>query len=190
MIELPPNLTLEQMQRGWVIAVDPGMIHPAIAIFHHTFLRRACRVKVPNALKKLPVGERCRQVVDLIGAVCIEVMLTERASAIIVERPQIYQASRAKGDPNDLIPLAMIIGGVAQGFGAPVVSPLPHEWAGAIKKSTTGDPWKSGRGDLVKMLLHATDELPHCESSHDAIDCTMMGLKVLGRVRPYYPGAS
>lgn len=186
MIEFPPGLALEQMQRGWVVVVDPGLIHPAVALFHHTFLRCARRVKVPGALSKLPIGERCRQVVDRIGAACLELMLTERAAAVVVERPQVYRASRSKGDPNDLIPLAMVIGGVAQGFGAPVIAPTPQDWAGATKKSETGDPWRSGRGELVQQALSG-EERKLCESTHDAIDACMMGLVTLRRIGRYYP---
>ena len=185
MIELPPGLTVEALHRGWFANLDPGMIHPAIALFHHGFLRCARRVKVPGWMSKLPLGERCRQIVNLIGAACAEIMVTELPVALVTERPQVYAGAKSKTDPNDLIPLAMINGGVAQGFGCPVISPTPREWAGATQKATTGDPFESPRGDIVRSLLSA-EELALCESSHDAIDACMMGLKVLGRIRRHY----
>lgn len=186
MKDFPPGITVELLLRGWLVNVDPGLIHPAIALFHHGQLCVARRVKVPKAVASLPMGERVRQVVDLIGAACSEVLGTESPVALVTERPQVYAGAKSKGDPNDLIPLAMIIGGVSTGFRVPTISIVPRDWAGATRKETTGDPWLSPRGQLVESIL-STDERARCESSHDAIDSVGMGLKVLNRVRRYYP---
>lgn len=60
---------------------------------------------------------------------------------VVIERPQIYRASRSKGDPNNMVKLAWIAGEIAQrarAAGSTVgdVDSMPHprDWKGTIEK--------------------------------------------------------
>ncbi len=60
--------------------------------------------------------------------------------AAVIERPQVYQASKSKGNPNDLITLAIRVGRYQQRLlGAGVLCPdanlvLPTTWKGQVPK--------------------------------------------------------
>ena len=49
-----------------LLAVDPGLIHPAAALFRDGVLLGASRVRVPRDLAKLEVADRCATIGDLI----------------------------------------------------------------------------------------------------------------------------
>ena len=53
---------------------------------------------------------------------------------LAIELPQIYVRSRSKGDPNDLIQLALVVGAFVQRFTGTVVMYKPHEWKGTVPK--------------------------------------------------------
>ena len=53
----------------------------------------------------------------------------------LIERPQVYRAAQSKGDPNDLITLAIQVGELTRELkngGAKVEHVLPREWKGTI----------------------------------------------------------
>jgi len=109
----------------------------------------------------------------------------------IFERPQIYRASRSKGDPNDLPGLAGIgvgVGCLLAGRLERVLSPTPKQWIGGLPKDTEGDPWDSARGIKVASRLSPEERLL-VPASHDAIDAVGLGLFALGRFerRRVYP---
>jgi len=56
---------------------------------------------------------------------------------VVIELPQIYRAGSSEGDPNDLVKVAYLAGGYglrAKQLGARVVTALPAEWKGQVKK--------------------------------------------------------
>lgn len=60
---------------------------------------------------------------------------------VIIECPQVYSARLSKGDPNDLIKLAVRVGRYAEYFEhvhkAKLVLVLPAEWKGQLPKEVT-----------------------------------------------------
>lgn len=59
----------------------------------------------------------------------------EGATRVIVERPQVYKGRASKGDPNDLITLAIQVGQYKERFlstGRPVEEVIPHTWKGSL----------------------------------------------------------
>lgn len=173
------------------LALDPGIRYPACAIFVDGKLVSASRVKLPGKLAKLPMGARVREVSLLIEAwVSGQGYDRETIEHVVFECPQVYRAGRSKGDPNDLIPLALVGGYVAGIYvHATVTNPLPREWIGQLPKSTKGDPWASARGELVARRLDATERAA-VVPSHDAIDAVGIGLFHLDRlIRRVLPGA-
>jgi hypothetical protein len=181
-----------------LVAFDPGLIHPAAAIFRDGALVAASRVPVPRRLAKdvSDYGERSRQVAALVAEWVVQRLVRDYTHQpappreLVFERPQIYRAGRSKGDPNDLIPLAIIAGAVSGILGCRVCAPTPREWTGGIEKDEEGDPWASPRGQRVRRRL-SDAEFATITPSHDAIDAVGLGLWRLGRferIRAYARG--
>ena len=173
------------------IALDPGLRNPGIAVFIDGALYRAGRVKIPAATHKIEdIAERSREVAMLIYN-DLEEGAEQDAEQVVLEWPQIYKATRSKGDPNDLPPLVGVAMYFAGRLAAPVKSYLPRTWSGGLPKATTGDATVSPRGRMIWGLLSAA-ERDALDVSHDAIDATGIGLYHLGRLvrRRVYPGAT
>lgn len=54
---------------------------------------------------------------------------------VVIERPQVYRGRSSKGDPNDLITLAIQVGRYTERFatqGSNVEHILPHAWKGTV----------------------------------------------------------
>lgn len=166
-----------------LLALDPGIRYPACAIFVDGKLVTASRVKLPGKLAKLPMGERVREVSLLIEAwVSGQGFNREQIDDVVLECPQVYRVGKSKGDPNDLIPLALVGGYVAGIYvHASVTSPLPREWLGGnTPKASKGDPWESPRGARAARAL-SDIERSRIVPSHDALDAACIGLWRLGR---------
>ena len=111
-----------------VVALDPGLNATGWSIWNHGVLsgcgliRTSARSVVERAeqvvhklLRELPYGE----MVDL-----------------VYEKPQIYQQRKQKGDPNDLVDIAILIGVVVKGVPHHrVVGVEPRTWKGTIRKT-------------------------------------------------------
>ena len=180
-----------------LLAVDPGLNAPACALFRSGTLVIAEPVKIPRALSKLDLIDRCRQVAQLIMQWYVAKVAQQWATGtqsplhLVVERPQIYRGSKSKGDPNDLPPMVGIDAALAAYLDCPVTSYLPREWVGGTSKAETGDPWKSPRGHRVWGRLTEAERAV-VVPTHDVIDAVGIGLCYLKRFDPVrvYPGAT
>jgi hypothetical protein len=98
------------------------------------------------------------------------------------EQPQIYRNSRAKGDPNDLIPVAMNLGRWVERASLAGVRTiklhLPNEWKGTIPKDV------HHRRILPKLHVEERAVLPQlaAKPAGDMMDAVALGLFHLGRV--------
>lgn len=163
-----------------LLALDPGLRNPAVALFRDNVLVHASRVKIPTATHKLPLGERIAAVAKLVrDHVERHLPTIALCDAMVSEWPRTYR--RMKGDPADLFPLAglgMYVAGMA---GLPVDAPTAPEWIGNIPKSTTGDPLQSARGQRIWSRLSEAERA--CVTlSHDSLDAVGLGLWKLGRL--------
>lgn len=163
-----------------LLALDPGILYPAYALFGGGELVSASRVSLPGKLKKLNMAERVRHIGNLLYDAVSEYV--DEIDVLVYEVPQIYRREKSKGDPNDLIPLALVSGYLSGRYPeTEVVGRKPREWCGQLPKATRGDPWASARGELVASRLDAAERL--CVvSSHDAIDAVGIGLHHLDRL--------
>jgi hypothetical protein len=176
--------------QGYFATVDPGTEYPAAAAFYNGRLIAASRIKVPKTVRDIHndnqlEGERARQISKLIAAWILEQTRGVPPNAVVFENPQIYTRERSKGNPNKLIPLAMIGAGVASRLDVQTYSPWPHDWIGGIPKSETGDAWESPRGQLIHGRLSVL-ERSVIVVSHDALDAVGIGLWILGRLDKVY----
>lgn len=72
---------------------------------------------------------------DVIVALCHAVHM-HRPTEVLIELPQVYSRQR-KGDPNDLIDVAVIVGRILERFHAnrvPTTLVRPHGWKGSTPK--------------------------------------------------------
>lgn len=99
---------------------------------------------------------------------------------VAIERPQIYPQRQQKGDPNDLIDVAILAGiciGAAQDCSIDLVK--PHAWKGSRPKTVDVNYTKSLLSPVEKRILEKCD----CIKSelHNVIDAIGIGLWKLGR---------
>jgi hypothetical protein len=94
----------------------------------------------------------------------------------VVERPQIYQQSRSKGDPEDLARILILCGMLAQRTYATQLV-LPRTWKGTIKKTAKiGDYVVHRRNKAVLgAYLPPAAEVPR-SLAHNVADAVGLGL--------------
>lgn len=104
-----------------------------------------------------------------------------RGGQLVIEIPQVYRASKSKGDPNDLIKVAVQAGQWierARLYGASVYRQLPQEWKGQVPKET--------HHKRILAVLNPTElaRLPKLPKSdaHNMLDAIGLGLFHLGRI--------
>lgn len=75
-------------------------------------------------------------------------------TGVIIERPQVYQARLSKGDPNDLITLAIQVGRYTEAFDAFTVEHvLPHDWKGTVDPDVLCHRVVASLDDAERALL-------------------------------------
>jgi hypothetical protein len=109
-----------------LIAVDPGLHHCGVSVWKDGRLVDALlvtnTVQMAGPLNAQPMAQ----------AVAAAVALT--SSDLVIEVPQVYPFGRGKGNPNDLIDLAAVAGGVMALAGGAVTYYLPAQWKGQVPK--------------------------------------------------------
>ena len=97
---------------------------------------------------------------------------------VAIERPQVYVQSKQKGDPNDLITIALMAGGAASLTATGLVTVyLPREWKQSVPKEI-----------MVRRIQarltseeRARVELPAPSLAHNVWDAVGIGLHQLKR---------
>lgn len=105
-----------------VVGIDPGLDACGVAVWDgHIMRSRTIRPKT-NTLDK-----RVNEICDLLGSL--------RPRVVVIEKPQVYKGHLSKGDPNDLIDLAILVGALVHLFGpAKILLPKPVQWKGQVPK--------------------------------------------------------
>lgn len=105
-----------------------------------------------------------------------------RGREAVIELPQVYQQRAWKGDPNDLIAVAVTVGRIAAEVGAGGLVRLvrPHGWKGSTPKDVM-------TARIESKLLTEESKILHCANiprakRHNAIDAIGLGLWALGRL--------
>jgi hypothetical protein len=121
--------------------------------------------------------------VDDLQGPAFTLILSKMVGALVIEIPQVYRASMSKGDPNDLIKVAIEAGRWierAKLAGMDVTCTLPNEWKGQVPKAIHHKRAESTLTASERMNLPAT----LCESKrHNAMDAVALGLWRLARLR-------
>lgn len=185
-----------------LVALDPGVKSPGVAVYRDGVLVHAAHVTGLPAPGEYPEGHRW-----VVIASAIQKHLYDRRycqiDRLIFECPQIYRATKSKGDPNNLIKLAGVAAALAGkldsagGFNFEILSPQPADWIGQVSKVCAacsgkhtkkrpcavceGSAWRTPRGQRIRSRLTPA-ELAVIPDQHDAIDSVGLGLHALGRL--------
>lgn len=125
--------------------------------------------------------ERCG-VTTVDAPLCPALALIPHCSDLVVEWPQVYRPGQSKGDPNDLIKVAVEVGRWierADLAGAATSTPTPNEWKGQVPK---GVHHARAKGCLTPSELGTLPILPESKA-HNMLDAVALGLWRLGRLR-------
>lgn len=94
----------------------------------------------------------------------------------IIEVPQVYQGRAQKGDPNDLITLAVEVGRIGACFIGGFELIRPRTWKGTVKKEIMT------KRILSKLTPTEMDVLGVLRQNHNVVDAVGIGLWKLGRL--------
>lgn len=162
-----------------LLSVDPGKHDAGVAFYIDGVLSDAAFLAPP--------GGGPYEVAKAVSSWAARCMMnigdpTGRVSVLICEGQQIYRGGRAgKADPNDLLPLAQVVGGVlarVEAFERRVIQ--PKDWTGGIPKEVRQRHFLSGASAWERGLLLA---IKPANKRHNVVDAVMMGAYVLGRLK-------
>jgi len=177
-----------------LVSIDPGLHATGVAIWGWPaagpVLLHAFLVKHGDE----PEGQNW---VGMASAIWAEVELwiggTRPVSTVVIEKPQVYVASRSKGDPNDLITIAAVVGAVVMRawWGHPLHRPAlvvykPAEWKGQVPKPKPGETYIIEERVRAKLSEEerARVALPTAKSlHHNVFDAVGLGLHHLRAAR-------
>ncbi len=188
-----------------LLALDPGMGSPGIALFVGEQLSMAGHVKAPAHYLEMEAGLRWLVVAnDIEDFIRGSNHVVHEITQIVFEKPQWYPQSKSKVDPNQLAGIAgvaaMLVGRISRYWNRhqfDVFSPTPREWIGQVSKvcpacngkakkkcvECHGSAWETPRGRLIRSRL-SPPELTLVPDQNDAIDAVGLGLFRLGRLTP------
>ncbi len=114
-----------------LLSIDPGL-----AVTGWATWTAQGRLFEADFIKGLPSSSSmCVRLDYIISA------LPQDYDTVVVEMPEVYSTKAAsKGDANDLMKLAVLVGGIVYGktrLNSITETPLPKEWKGQVKKPVT-----------------------------------------------------
>ena len=113
-----------------ICAIDPGLRHCGVSLFSvGGGLLWADLVKSPNEKDFGPAAWKA-----MAAEVAKSVTRPVMPHTLIIEVPRVYSAAKQKGDQNDLIQLAGVVGAISAHFGVGLYY-YPHEWKGQMDKT-------------------------------------------------------
>lgn len=176
--------------RNLLVALDPGLRECGVAVFDldsgellaagmPTNPERKARGLATWSRMAGGVAEFVSTFLEPLRAAGVAVSVT-----VACECPQVYTAGKSKGDPNDLIELAGVVGRVAGELRATSErSFLPREWKGTLDGDVMVERIKarlaSDRNEHLRV------QLPRAQDKHHNVwDAVGIGLHVVGRLAP------
>lgn len=171
---------------GRVIAVDPGIRGCGVAVFDwssgavYSELAKAEYVRnssVPDA------PARALAAVLMAYAVMTAVGPVREDDQVVLEWPRVYwsriRSGAARGDPNDLLPLAAVCGALAT-RGVPHCY-APSEWKGQLPKDVCRGRVRARLNAAEREVLDAAERAAGKSLAHNVADAVGLGLHHLGR---------
>lgn len=167
-----------------IISIDPGKHQIAYAAWNAGDFNTLYEAgAISNPAKAIAKIERVEAWARMAEQVCASFGVRKIfPSQLVTEIPAVRQRGSGKGDPNDLIDLAGIVGAIVGGlrvkFPESVVkwSPLPEQWKGQLPKSVTKDRVDAALSDFEKTRIQWSGE------KHNIYDAIHLGLVYLHKV--------
>jgi hypothetical protein len=164
-----------------ILAVDPGLRGCGVACFDQApTIYGSTEMLVWAKYVRNPVREG--DSAAAIAAMAREVgrhSIFEPVDLLAVEFPQVYQGSKAKGDPRDLLTLAAIDGGILLSVSHREARRyFPREWKGQVDGDVMLDRI------LARLSPSEVGRIERCPESlrHNVIDAIGIGLFAAGRL--------
>lgn len=108
---------------------------------------------------------------------------TDYFSHCVIELPQVYQQRKWRGDPNDLIQVALTVGALKAMVNCLDVTLVkPHEWKGSVPKDVMGNRIVSKLSGKEKKILREGTLGLGDKKKLDVIDAVGIGLWALLRL--------
>jgi len=142
-----------------ILAIDPGL--------------RACGIAtmIDGQITTRTVRPQAEALPDRIREICGQIP-PGGWGLFVIERPQVYRGRRQKGDPNDLISLAMLVGAlIVRVSYRKLLLPMPAQWKGSVPKEIHH-----------RRIRARIPDLSRC--SKDALDAVGLALYGVDHARP------
>ena len=159
-----------------IVSIDPGLRNLGIAVHVDGVLYRAALIRNPE--KKARDGAAWCAMANETHAWLYKYPSSsplyglDPPSVLIAEIPQIYRFGKSKGDPDDLIQLAGVVGAVASVVGAKeFVAYRPREWKGTV----SGDVFTARAEAALTEKERACIEPCPASLRHNLIDALKIG---------------
>lgn len=159
-------------------SIDPGLNHTAWAVWDDGRLSAAGLTRIDWS--RYPGMERAEKW-RLMGLAVGKVIPPD--GFLVCEIPQVYTRERSKGDPNDLIDLAGVVGAITQHSTSVEWSPVPRDWKGQIPKNVTELRVKSALGPDELAVIDPRIPASLLHNTYDAIHLGLVYLRREG-LRP------
>lgn len=169
-----------------LLAIDPSISATGWAMFgkdllgYHRLLGAGLS-QLPATWRMRTTAERCAGMAEEIARNVMAATGLERTPTVI-ERPKILNVLKgSKGDPDDILLLAVLVGAIAQrqyASGSPsVVLIIPSEWKGQTPKDLTEERAKARLSNVELDVVR----LPAASLQHNVWDAIGIGLWAVGR---------
>jgi hypothetical protein len=156
-----------------ILAIDPGLRATGYAYFRNGTLARC-------GLKRCKLTERA-EIAAAIGR-DFAVEFLRPLDVLLVEVPQVYQPRFLKGDPNDLVSLALVAGAALQLPAKARRAVSPHQWKGNVPKEITRSRVLFALSDIERDLVLDAD-VPE-SLRHNIFDAVGIGQWFLSQKMP------
>lgn len=163
-----------------LLSIDPGIRGCGVAVFENAILKEAAYIKNPAA-----AGNLTHEAATMAKEVVLWARLSGTIDELAVEWPRVYatqiRMGKSKADPNDLLPLAGVVTGVAVGLSpARARTYVPSDWKAQMKDEPTRHRTKTR---LDKGELHTAEAAAKIAGylEHNLWDGVGIGLHHLGR---------
>lgn len=180
---------------SYLLSVDPGLRKSGAALWHDGELLAAKLIESKSEAKEIPIlVEMMTRLICSIGAPHPDgqrglLGLARDGLQLVCERPRTYSGRAGRGDANDLIAVALVVGALLGRLSCPTALPLPEEWKGGIPKPKTkveylrdGYPVEERVRAKLSPVEAARVEWPRdWRKKMDVSDALGIGLYALGR---------
>ncbi|NNB84589.1 hypothetical protein [Corallococcus exiguus] len=167
-----------------LVAIDPGLRHCGVALFDVSSASLFC-AGLPKNPEPAHGALSLASWVSMAGAVqtWLRPRVLDEPFQLIIELPRVYSAAHQRGDQNDLIQLAGVVGTLG-GALTPVAerrSVFPRDWKGTLDADAFIERIKQRLGSAEHLRV----ELPAAQDIHHNVwDAIGIGLHALGRLAP------